>query len=77
MMGTLSDEQKKDWKTYISSLVHAYNCTRQETTGQSPYFLMFGREPNLPVDLAFGVARERRREPITVYVERLRQQESL
>ena len=55
MLGTLSAEQKKDWKSHVGSLVHAYNCTRHESTGQSPYFLMFGREPRLPLDLAFGI----------------------
>lgn len=54
MLGTLENHQKQDWKSYISSLVHAYNSMRQETTGQSPFFLMFGREPKLPVDIIFN-----------------------
>ena len=32
-----------------------YACTHHEATCQSPYFLMFGCEPRLPLDLAFGV----------------------
>ncbi|PJE77806.1 hypothetical protein CI610_03263 [invertebrate metagenome] len=73
MLRTLENDQKKDWKTHISSLVHAYNCTRHETTGQSPYFLMFGRNPRLPVDLAFGLDFGHKEKSMTAYVGDLRQ----
>ncbi len=55
MLGTLQSNEKSDWTAHISPLVHAYNSTRHDTTAQSPFFLMFGREPRLPVDLAFGL----------------------
>ena len=57
MLGTLTPEQKKDWKSYVPVLVHAYNCTRNTVTGFSLYFLLFGREPRLPVDVEFGLQR--------------------
>ena len=45
MLGTLTPEQKKDWKSHVPALKHAYNCTRNAAIAFSPYFLLFGREP--------------------------------
>lgn len=56
MLGTLDPSKKQKWSQYISHLVHAYNCTKNDATGFSPYFLMFGREARLPVDICFGTS---------------------
>ncbi len=53
MLGTLETSQMSDWKKYLPSLVYAYNCTRYETTKMSPFELMFGRKPRLPIDSVF------------------------
>ena len=53
MLGTLQNQDKSSWRDHVRPLVHAYNCTRNEVTGFTPYELMFGRQPRLPVDLAF------------------------
>lgn len=37
-------------------MVHAYNSTRNDATGYSPYLLIFGREARLPVDICFGIS---------------------
>ena len=74
MLGTLTPEQKKDWKGHVSAMVHAYNCTKNAATGFSPYYLLFGREPRLPVDVEFGLQRGNQRGPLgeSNYVSQLR-----
>lgn len=68
MLGTLAPEQKSDWKAYIGPLIHAYNTTKHETIGFSPLYLMFAREPNLPVDLLLGLDNSDRTKSMSSYI---------
>lgn len=56
MLATLGHEKKRSWSQHIPYVVHAYNSTKCDATGYSPYLLMFGREARLPVDLCFGTS---------------------
>ena len=73
MLGTLDPKKKVDWKSHLGSLVHAYNCTKHDTTGFSPYYLMFGRHPHIPVDLALGWADEKAAGNTSDYVKEVRE----
>ena len=75
MLGTLSDKQKKDWKSHVQTLTHAYNAAVHESTGFSPFFLMFGRHPRLAIDAFFGLTPPEGRRSHQDYADRL--QESL
>ena len=55
ILGTLDEDKKSDWKTYVAPLVQAYNATKNESTGFSPHYLMFGWHPRLSVDAFLGI----------------------
>jgi len=53
----LSDEQT-DWDLYVPYMLAAYRFTIQNSAGDSPYFLMFGREPYSPLDITLGADKQ-------------------
>ena len=72
MLGTIPDKPKNTWREQVPTLVHAYNCTRNNATGFSPYYLMFGAEPHLPIDLIFGTNTANLKGSSITYVENLK-----
>ena len=42
---------QKDWDSHIPSFRFAYRVTNSESTCDSPFYLMYGREPVLPPDV--------------------------
>ena len=73
MLGTLPPLSKQNWKDHVKTVVHAYNCTRNDVTKFSPFMLMFGREPRLPVDILLGVNQENNGKNYGKYVSDLRE----
>ena len=53
MIGKLDPEKRRKWPAHIGSIIIAYNSTRSMVTGYSLYYLMFGRRPQLSIDLLF------------------------
>ena len=58
MIGKLDPEKCQKWPAHLGSVLIAYNATWSLVMGYSPYYLMFGRRPRLPIDLLFPTHRE-------------------
>ena len=70
MLRTLPEEKKRKWSEYVPKVVHAYNCTKSDSTGYSPLYLLFGRSPRLPIDPIFGPSLKEVRITHTEYVDK-------
>ncbi|KAH9109248.1 hypothetical protein AeMF1_015659, partial [Aphanomyces euteiches] len=53
MLKIFVNDHHTDWDIYLPRILFAYRTSYQETLGDSPYFCLFGRDPTLPLDLAF------------------------
>ena len=52
------EDRKACWSEHMSELLLAYNATCSAVTGYSPYYLLFGRRPRIPVDYLFPTLRD-------------------
>ena len=43
-------DNQRDWDQWLQKVLFAYRTSLHETTGFTPFHLVFGRTPNLPVD---------------------------
>ena len=58
MIGKLDLEKHQKWPAHLGSVLIAYNATQSLVMGYSPYYLMFGQRPWLPIDLLFPARQE-------------------
>ncbi len=54
LLRTLPTDRKRDWASCLAHVLFCYNTTPHQATGESPFFLMFGQEPKLPIDFLLG-----------------------
>lgn len=49
------NHQQDDWDNLIDNVLFAYRTSRQDSTKFTPFYLMYGREAKLPIDISASV----------------------
>jgi len=75
MLGKVVCENHKDWDSRLPAVLSAYRASKHEWTGFTPYELVMGQKPRMPIDIVLGnVSGDRPKyENYTEYVENLRE----
>ena len=58
MLRTLPETHKSSWKDHVNKRIHAYNYTVHESRSYTPFSLLFGRSPRLPIDVMLDLEEE-------------------
>ena len=56
MISAVLKEQPSDWDKQVRRVCLAYNTSVHKSMGYSPFFLLFGHEARLPLDIMYGTA---------------------
>jgi len=51
-------EKENQWDEHIKSVLFGYRTTKQRTTKHTPFYLTYGREATLPIDMTFEEKHE-------------------
>ena len=71
MLATTTKDHPFDWEEQLSRVCMAYNSSVHASTGFSPFFLMFGRQARMPIDLMYGTG-DHQESPVSDYALRLK-----
>jgi len=50
------EDHLNTWTKYLSVLEFAYNSARHSATGKSPFFLVYGRNPDSTISISLSSA---------------------
>uniref|UniRef100_A0A8R1DVY1 Integrase catalytic domain-containing protein n=2 Tax=Caenorhabditis japonica TaxID=281687 RepID=A0A8R1DVY1_CAEJA len=65
------NKEHSDWDTILPFTTFSYNNTVHSTTGETPFFLVFGRDPTLTIDRIIDPAPATKRTDIGWFKESL------
>ena len=65
MLATTVADHPFGWEEALPKMCMAYNSSVHSTTGYTPFFLMYGREARLPIDIVYGVPAQQQQDETT------------
>ena len=71
MLSKYLDDNHSEWDQHIPLLMLGYRSQVHKSLGYSPFFLMLGREPRLPVDVQIDAAPVLKSTSVASYVDKL------
>ena len=54
MLATAAEERPFEWEEHLRHLCMAYNTSVHPSTSYTPFYLMFGRQARMPIEIMFG-----------------------
>ena len=64
ILSTFVSEHPGDWDNWVSLAVYAYNTSTHESTGYSPYEMVFGRDARTPLEVDLGLTLKKPLQPV-------------
>ena len=71
MLATVINDHQTDWDLHLPKLLFAYRTALHAATGFSPFHIIFGHSPTLPVDVMLGALPHREPKDVPAYVSDL------
>jgi hypothetical protein len=59
LLKILEQDHKEDWPNVLDGVLFAHRTARHKSPGFSPYKLLYGREPVLPIDVKYDTLQQR------------------
>jgi len=73
MLGKVVSENQKDWDSHLPAVLCAYRASKHKSTGFTPYELVMGQKPRMPIDIVLGNKDRPKHGTYVDYVEDLRE----
>lgn len=65
MISMFVSQHQTDWDEFMPQLLFAYRRTIHRSTGDTPYYLLYGRDPRCPTDASLHVTLHEDDQPMT------------
>ena len=71
MLATVINDHQNDWDLHLPRTLFAYRTSLHAATGFSPFHIVFGHSPTLPVDVMLGALPQQQPKDVPAYVSDL------